>query len=81
LFLLDPLYFLLNPSQLLLFCRSFVLFGFLVPVLYLDLVELSIALNILYWRGSPPLVWVELVPPPCWLDPTTVADITTGWCS
>jgi hypothetical protein len=47
-FLSDPLYFLLNPSQLLLFCRGFVLFGFLVPILHLDLVELSVALNILY---------------------------------
>jgi hypothetical protein len=48
LFLSEPLYFLLNPGQLLLFCCGFVLFGFLVPILHLDLVELSITLNILY---------------------------------
>jgi hypothetical protein len=27
------------------------------------------------------LVWVELVPPPFWLDPATVVDIVAGWCS
>jgi hypothetical protein len=49
LYLPEPLYFLLNPGQLLLFCCGFVFFGFLIPILYLDLVELSIALDILYW--------------------------------
>jgi hypothetical protein len=49
LFLPKPLYFLLDPEQLLLFCCGFVFFGFLIPVLHLDLVELNINLNILYW--------------------------------
>jgi hypothetical protein len=48
LFLLELLYFLLNPGQLLLFCCGFIRFSFLVPILHLDLVELSVALNILY---------------------------------
>jgi hypothetical protein len=49
LFLPEPLYFLLNPGQLLLFCCSFSFFSFLIPIMHLDLVELSVALNILYW--------------------------------
>jgi hypothetical protein len=49
LFLSENLYFLLNPDQLLLFCCSFVFIGFFVLILHLDLVKLSIALNILYW--------------------------------
>jgi hypothetical protein len=49
LFLPEPLYFLLNPSQLLLFYYDFIFFSFLVPILQLDLVELSVTLNILYW--------------------------------
>jgi hypothetical protein len=44
LFLSEPLYFLLNPGQLL-FYYGFV---FLIPILYLELVELSVTLNILY---------------------------------
>jgi hypothetical protein len=48
LFVPEPLYFLLNPSQVLLFCCGFVFFGFLIPILHFDLVELSVALNILY---------------------------------
>jgi hypothetical protein len=47
LFLPEPLYFLLNHGQLL-FCCGFVFIDFLVPILHLDLVELSIALNIVY---------------------------------
>jgi hypothetical protein len=49
LFLSKPLYFLLNPGQLLTFCCIFVFFNFLIPILHLDLVELSVTLNILYW--------------------------------
>jgi hypothetical protein len=49
LFLSEPLYFLLNPGQLLLFCYDFVYVDFLVPMLHLDLVELSISQNIFYW--------------------------------
>jgi hypothetical protein len=48
LFLPEPLYFLLNPSKLLLFCCDFIIFSFLVLILHLDLVELSVALNILH---------------------------------
>jgi hypothetical protein len=48
LFLPEPLFFLLIPGQLLLFCCGFILLGFLIPILHLDLVELSVALNILY---------------------------------
>jgi hypothetical protein len=48
LFMSEPLYFLLNPGQLLFFCCGFILFGLLIPILYLDLVELSVTLNILY---------------------------------
>jgi hypothetical protein len=49
LFLPEPLYFLLNLGQLLFFCCGFIFFGFLVSILRLDLVELGIAMNILYW--------------------------------
>jgi hypothetical protein len=88
LFLLETLYFLLNPGQLLFWC-SFIFFSFIAPILHLDLVELSVTLDILYWwehpwgdwKGSPPLVWVELVPPPFWLDPAAVVDIVASWCS
>jgi hypothetical protein len=31
---------------------------------------------------APPLVWVELVPPPFWLEPTTVVDMLLAcWCN
>jgi hypothetical protein len=53
LFLSKPLYFLLNTGQLLLLCCGFIFFSFLVPILHLDLVELSVALNILYWWERP----------------------------
>jgi hypothetical protein len=36
LFLPEPLYFQLNPGQLLHFCYGFIFFGFLIPILYLD---------------------------------------------
>jgi hypothetical protein len=48
LFLPEPLYFLLNPSQLLLFYCGFIFFNFLVPILHLYLVELDVTLNFLY---------------------------------
>jgi hypothetical protein len=32
------------------------------------------------WCGAPPLVWVELVPPPFWLEPAIVVDML-GCCS
>jgi hypothetical protein len=32
------------------------------------------------WCGAPPLVWVELVPPPLWLEPAAVVDMLTS-CS
>jgi hypothetical protein len=48
-FLPKTLYFLLNDGYLLLFYCGFVFFGFLVPILYMDLVKLGVALNILYW--------------------------------
>jgi hypothetical protein len=47
LFLSEPLYFLPNPGQLLFYC-GIVFLDFLIPILYLELVELSITLNILY---------------------------------
>jgi hypothetical protein len=45
--LLEPLYFLWNPGQLLFFCCSFISFIFLILILHLDLVELNTALDIL----------------------------------
>jgi hypothetical protein len=35
------------------------------------------------WCGAPPLVWVELVPPPFWLEPIVVVDMLVGcnWIS
>jgi hypothetical protein len=47
LFVPEPLYFLLDPDQLLL-NRGFIFFSFLVLVSHLDLVKLSITLNHLY---------------------------------
>jgi hypothetical protein len=49
LFLLEPLYFLLDPDQLLLLCNGFIFFSFLIPILHLDLIKLSVALHDLYW--------------------------------
>jgi hypothetical protein len=46
LFLLEPLYFLLDPGQLLLHC-GFIFFRFLILVLHLDLVKLGVALKYL----------------------------------
>jgi hypothetical protein len=48
LFLLEPLYFLLDSDQRILYC-SFIFFCFLIPILHLDLVKLSVALNDLHW--------------------------------
>jgi hypothetical protein len=34
------------------------------------------------WCEAPPLVWVELVPPPFWLEATAVVDmLLASWCS
>jgi hypothetical protein len=49
LFLSEPLYFLLDPDQLLLLYSSFIFFSFLLPILHLDLIKLSVALSDLYW--------------------------------
>jgi hypothetical protein len=58
LFLPEPLYLLLNPDRLLL-CRGFVFFSFLIPILHLDLIQLSFGLGDLYWQRFPRgrLVW------------------------
>jgi hypothetical protein len=48
LFLSEPLYFLLDPNQLLLLYYGFIFFSFLVLVLHLDLIKLGVALNDLY---------------------------------
>jgi hypothetical protein len=48
LFLPEPLYFLLGPYQLLLQYSGFIFFGFLIPILHLDLIKLSITLHDLY---------------------------------
>jgi hypothetical protein len=53
LFLPEPLYFLLNAAQPLLFFCGFVLFDFHEPILHLNLVEISIALNIMYRWECP----------------------------
>jgi hypothetical protein len=45
LFLLEPLYFLLDPDQLLLLYCGFIFFSFLIPVLHLDLIKLVAALK------------------------------------
>jgi hypothetical protein len=33
------------------------------------------------WCRAPLLGWVELTPPPIWLDPVAVVDMLAGWCS
>jgi hypothetical protein len=48
-FLTEPLDFLLDSNQLLLFFYGFVFISFLIPVLHLDLVKLRIILNDLCW--------------------------------
>jgi hypothetical protein len=45
---MEPLHFMLDSDQLLLFC-SFIFISFFIPVLHLDLIELGIALNELCW--------------------------------
>jgi hypothetical protein len=87
LYLLEPLYFLLDPDQFLL-CCSFNSLSFLVPVLHLDLIKLRVAVDDLNregalegdWCGAPPLVWVELPAPTFWLEPAVVVDMLAG-CS
>jgi hypothetical protein len=35
-----------------------------------------------YLCGTPPLVWVELVPLPFWLEPAAVVNmLLASWCS
>jgi hypothetical protein len=83
----EPLYFLLDPDQFLLFCCSFDFFSFNIPVLHLDLIERSSWMTCTdegalgsHWCGAPLLVWVELVAPPFWLEPIAVVGILVG-CS
>jgi hypothetical protein len=52
LFLTEPLDLLLDPGQLFLFC-SFVFEGLIFSVFHLDLLELHISLDDLYWRRHP----------------------------
>jgi hypothetical protein len=51
LFLMEPLNLLLDSEQLLFY--SFIFEGFFLPVLYLDLFELNISFDDLYWRRCP----------------------------
>jgi hypothetical protein len=51
-FLTEPLNFLLDPDQFLLFC-DFVFLSFFIPVVHMDLVELDVALNDLCWSRCP----------------------------
>jgi hypothetical protein len=41
----EPLFFLLNRDQFLLFYSSFDFLSFLIPVLHLDLIELGVAMD------------------------------------
>jgi hypothetical protein len=52
LLLSKPLYFWLNPGQLLFYC-SLIFFSFLIPILHLDLVELNVAPVISHWWEHP----------------------------
>jgi hypothetical protein len=52
LFLMEPLDLLLDSEQLLLFSR-FIFGGFFLQVLQLDLFDLSVSLDDLYWLGCP----------------------------
>jgi hypothetical protein len=81
LFVPEPLYFLLDPDQLLL-NRGFIFFSFLVLVSHLDLVKLSITLNHLYclmWVNPVDLGWTGASV--VLLEPTAVVDIVAGSCS
>jgi hypothetical protein len=49
LFLLEPLYFILDPDQFLLFCCNFDFLGFLILVLHSDLIKLWVVVNDLNW--------------------------------
>jgi hypothetical protein len=52
LFLTEPFNLLLDSEQLLLFCGFFIK-GFFLPVWDLDLFDLSVSLNDLYWQRCP----------------------------
>jgi hypothetical protein len=52
LFLMESPDFQLDSDQLLLLC-SFIFGGFFIPGLQLDLIELNIALDDLYWQRCP----------------------------
>jgi hypothetical protein len=62
LFLMEPFNLLLDSEQLFIFCNFFLEIFFL-PVLYLDLLDLNVSLNDLYWRGCPlrEMVWATSV--------------------
>jgi hypothetical protein len=49
LFLTEPLDLLLDSDQFLLFFCGFIFVSFFIPVLHLDLIELDVALNDLWW--------------------------------
>jgi hypothetical protein len=53
LFLSKSLYFLLDLDQYLLFYHSFDFHSFLIPVLYLDLIELEVAMDDLKRQRCP----------------------------
>jgi hypothetical protein len=53
LFLLEPLYFLLDSDQFLVIYSSFDFLSFLMPVLHLDLIRLGVTVNDLKWRRCP----------------------------
>jgi hypothetical protein len=53
LFLPEPLYFLLDPDQFLLFYSSFNFLSFLISILHLDLIELGVIMDDLKRRRCP----------------------------
>jgi hypothetical protein len=52
-FLPEPLYFLLDPDQFLLFYNSFDFLSFLILFLHLDFFELGVAMDDLKQRRCP----------------------------
>jgi hypothetical protein len=50
LFLLEPLNFLLDSGKLFLLCCCFFFFSFFVPIMDLNLMNLSLSLDYLCWR-------------------------------